>query len=308
MKAVTVADFGTPPTLQEVPAPEPGESEVQVKVNASSLNGFDLAVVNGYLKGMMEHRFPVVLGKDFAGTVEATGPNVASVQVGDRVFGVVMKPALGDGAFGEYVTSSEKFVARTPETLDDSTVGVLGLAGAAAVDMLNALDVAEGSTVLISGATGGVGVLVIQMAAQRGARVIATAKPEDSEIVRQLGAHEVVDYTGDLTAAVRAIRPEGVDAVVHLAGDGLELAKLLVPGGRIASAVGFTAEQAPELDVHVIPVMAAPVTATLEQVAADVASGKLTVPVQETYPLPQVPQAFADFASGKVGKIAIAVA
>src|SRR5438874_1734841 len=73
MKAVATTDFGAPVTLVEIPAPEPGEGEILVRVASSSINGFDLAVANGYLKGMMEHRFPVVLGKDFAGTVEAVG-------------------------------------------------------------------------------------------------------------------------------------------------------------------------------------------------------------------------------------------
>ena len=73
MKAIATTDFGAPATLIEVPAPEPAEGEILVRVAASSINGFDLSVAKGVLKGMMEHCFPVVLGKDFAGTVEATG-------------------------------------------------------------------------------------------------------------------------------------------------------------------------------------------------------------------------------------------
>ncbi len=307
MKAIAMSDFGASPTLHDLPAPQPGEGEVLVRVKAGSLNGFDAAVVNGYLKGMMEYRFPVVLGKDFAGTVEATGPNVQAFQEGDEVFGVVMKPELGDGALGEYVTSSENFVARIPEGLDHATAGVIGLAGATAVDALNAIAPAAGDTVLISGATGGVGVAAVQLAAQRGAHVIATAKPGREKTMRDLGAHDTVDYTGDLTAAVRELRPDGVQAVIHLAGDGVELAKLLVPGGRIASALGLTSDQLPDLDVRAISIVASPVTATLEHLAGEVAAGKLTVPVQETYTLAEVPQALADFASGKLGKLAVRV-
>ena len=105
MKAIATTDFGAPATLIEVPAPEPAEGEILVRVEASSINGFDLSVAKGVLKGMMEHRFPVVLGKDFAGTVEATGPGVDDFTVGETVFGVIMKPELGHGCFGELVAT-----------------------------------------------------------------------------------------------------------------------------------------------------------------------------------------------------------
>src|SRR5437763_14221105 len=105
MKAIATTDFGAPAMLVEVPAPEPAEGEILVRVTDSSINGFDLSVAKGYLKGMMEHRFPVVLGKDFAGTVEATGPGVDNFTIGDAVFGVIMKPELGDGGFAERIAT-----------------------------------------------------------------------------------------------------------------------------------------------------------------------------------------------------------
>src|SRR5205085_4869385 len=105
MKAIATTDFGAPASLVEVPAPAPGEGEILVRVASSSINGFDLSVASGRLKGMMEHRFPVVLGKDYAGTVEAVGPGVDDFAEGDTVFGVVMKPDLGDGSFGERIAT-----------------------------------------------------------------------------------------------------------------------------------------------------------------------------------------------------------
>lgn len=102
-----------------------------------------------------------------------------------------------------------------------------------------------GETVLIAGATGGVGALAIQHAAAAGARVIATARPGvATDFVRQLGAAEAVDYTGDLSGQVRAVAP-GVPAVVHLAGDGAQLAGLLTPDGRLASTIGFGPDRHP---------------------------------------------------------------
>jgi NADPH:quinone reductase-like Zn-dependent oxidoreductase len=127
MKAIAITGHGTQPTLQDnLPSPDPAPGEVLVRVRASSLNGFDLAVVNGYLQGVMEHRFPVVLGKDFAGTVEGTGAGVDGFAPGEAVFGVVMKPYLGDGGLGELVTTPSMFVAKGPAGVELATAGALG--------------------------------------------------------------------------------------------------------------------------------------------------------------------------------------
>lgn len=104
MHSIALADLESPPALLDLPVPEPDPGEVLVRVHTASVNGFDLAVASGILKDVMEHRFPAVLGKDFAGTVEAVGEGVTRVVVGDEVFGTVMKPFVGDGSFAEYVT------------------------------------------------------------------------------------------------------------------------------------------------------------------------------------------------------------
>ena len=309
MRAVAIDDFGAAPALRDLPKPEPGPGEVLVRIRASSINGFDLAVAGGMLKGMMEHRFPVVLGKDFAGTVEAIGEGVTRFAVGDQVFGVVMKPELGDGAFGEYVAVGEGFgITHIPAGLDVAGAGALGLAGTAALMSVNAVDPAAGETVLVCGATGGVGAHVVQVAAARGAEVIATARPgEEADLVRGLGAAHTVDYTGDVPDAVRSVRSEGVHAVVHLAGDGLQLAELLVDGGRIASTLGLGPDQLADRDVTATAVIATPDAATLDRLAADVAAGRLRVPITRTYQLAEVPKALADFAGGTLGKLAVTI-
>lgn len=306
MKAIVTSDQGSHPRLAEVPTPQPGPGEVLVKVQASSVNGFDTAVAAGYLTGMMEHRYPVVLGKDFAGTVEAVGDGVTDFTIGDAVFGVVTKPFLGDGGFGEYVTVlAEIGIAALPDGTDPAAAGALGLAGTAAADALAAVSPQAGETVLVSGATGGVGAIAIQYAAAAGARVIATARPgEEADFVCGLGAVETVDYTGDVAAQVRQITPDGVDVVLHLAGDGAALAQLLTDKGRLASTLGLGADQHPAATA----IMATPSTATLDRLAADLAAGRLRVPIVRTYQLEEVPAAFGDFATGTLGKIAITVA
>ncbi|MEV6491329.1 NADP-dependent oxidoreductase [Actinoplanes sp. NPDC051633] len=306
MKAVVTTEKGAKPEVTEVAAPQPGAGEVLVKVQASSVNGFDLSVAGGHVVGMMEHRFPVVLGKDFAGTVEAIGDGVTRFSVGDRVFGVVTKAFLGDGGFGEYVTVSEEIgVAKLPEGVDVAAAGAVGLAGTAAVDALDAVTPQTGEIVLISGATGGVGAIAIQYAVAAGATVIATARPgEEADFVRGLGAHEVVDHTGDLLAQVRRASPAGVDVIVHLAGDGSVLSELLTEKGRIASTIGYGPDQHPAATF----IMANPAPGTLNRLADDLAAGRITVPIERTYPLDAVPDAFGAFAGGTRGKISITVA
>ncbi|MFF7337382.1 NADP-dependent oxidoreductase [Streptomyces sp. NPDC008163] len=309
MRAVALNEVPSAPAVTDVEPPRPEAGELLVKVAVSSVNGFDAATAAGWLQGMMEHRFPLVVGKDFAGTVEALGEGVEGFAVGDEVFGVVMKPFLGSGSLAEYVTVSAGYgIAHVPAGLDIKDAGALGLAGTAAFDSLTALNVAKDETVLVSGATGGVGALAVQLAAAQGARVIATARPgAESDFVASLTDADVavVDFTGDLAAQVRALAPEGVDTALHLAGDGVQLAALLKPGGRIVSTLGLTPEAVTAQDVSVHGVMAEPDAQTLTTLAEKAASGALRVPVTATFPLEQAADAFAAFGAGTLGKIAV---
>ncbi|WP_155355013.1 NADP-dependent oxidoreductase [Acrocarpospora macrocephala] len=313
MRAVTLNSVPATPAVTEIPTPHPEAGEVLVKVAVSSINGFDASTAAGYLQQMMEHRFPLVVGKDFAGTVEALGEGAEGFAVGQAVFGVVMKPFLGTGSLAQYVTVPAGYgIAPIPEGLAVQEAGALGLAGTAALDSVNAVAPADGETVLISGATGGVGALAVQLAAARGARVIATARPgAEADFVTGLTEHTVhlVDFSGDMQAEVRALAPEGVDAVLHLAGEGSQLAGLLRPGGRIASTLGLTSDAVTGSvhggDVTVHTIMADPNPQTLAVLAEQTVSGALRVPVTATYPLEQAPEAFAAFGAGALGKLAV---
>lgn len=309
MRAVTLDSVPATPAVTEVDPPSPEAGELLVKVAASSVNGFDASTAAGYLQGMMEHRFPLVLGKDFAGTVEAVGEGVEGFAVDDVVFGVVTKPFLGTGSLAHYVTVPAAIgVAPIPAGVKVEDAGALGLAGTAALDSLNAVEPSEGETVLISGATGGVGALAVQLAAARGAKVIATARPgAESDFVTGLTKEQVhlVNFTGDLQAQVREIAPDGVDAVLHLAGDGAQLSGLLRPGGSIASTIGLAQDGVEGQDVTVHTVWAVPSAKTLTALAELAASGALRVPVTATYPLEQAAEAFAAFGTGALGKLAV---
>jgi len=167
---------------------------VLVRVEASSVNGFDLGVASGMVKGMIEYELPIVLGRDYGGTIEAVGPGVTGFEVGDPVFGVFMKMTLGAfGTFSELVAAPAMFAAKIPNGLAVESAAAPALAGAPALAAIDAIDPKPDETVLISGATGGVGSFAVQLAKERGATVIATAKPEDADYVTSLGADETVD-------------------------------------------------------------------------------------------------------------------
>jgi NADPH:quinone reductase-like Zn-dependent oxidoreductase len=307
MPAIAIDDFGTRPALHELPRPEPAEGEVLVRVQASSINGFDVAVSRGTI-GDMPYEFPIILGRDFAGTVEAVGAGVTGFELGGRVFGVNMKPRLGkplhDGTFAEFTSVPAEFVATIPDQVTNEAAGALGLAGSAAHAAVDAVALGAGATVLVSGATGGVGAFAVQLAKARGATVIATATHEFSEYVTELGADETVDHTDDLAAAVHSSHPDGVDAIVHLAGDIHALAGLLKPGGRAASTLA--------VDGRVRAAAVTRVNATLERPAfeslvASVDEGRLIVPIRATYALADVPTALDDFTRGSHGKLSIRI-
>lgn len=307
MKAVVLKDFHQPLAVIETGTPEPEPNEVRVRVEAASVNGFDLSVAASRLKGAVEHRFPVVLGKDFAGTVDAVGADVSGYSVGDRVFGVVTKDFMGDGSFAEYVTVPVAVgIAKLPDSIGFTEGAALGLAGTAAVDAVDAAGIRDGATVVVIGATGGVGQQALQLAVRAGATVTATAStPEEVELVKQLGAAHTVDYTGDVAAQMRTLYPEGVDVVLHFAGDPALLVPVVRPGGVFVSTMLRSTEDVPAEGFRVASIYANPSASTLERVARN-QTGQLTkVTVQRIYPLEQTADAFRDFAAGTLGKLVI---
>ena len=183
MRAFVLTDFGTAPELVDLDLPEPAEGEVRVRVHAASVNGFDIAVANSYLKDMMEHRFPVVLGKDFAGIVDARRPRR------DRLPG--RRPGLRRGHQalpGRRLVRRVRHRAhrgrprrRCPTAIDFVTGAALGLAGPPRSPRSTPPSSQPGQSVLVAGATGGVGNQVVQLAAKAGPQVVATAASDDGE-------------------------------------------------------------------------------------------------------------------------------
>jgi NADPH:quinone reductase-like Zn-dependent oxidoreductase len=308
MKAFAITARDTQPTIEDLPTPEPASGEVLIEVEASSVNGFDLSVAAGHVWDMIPHEFPVVLGRDLVGTVTGVGEGVEDFAVGDRVGGVIPGMALGPrtGTLAEYVAVPAAAVTRVPAGVEAHQAAVVGLAGIAAHDALEALNIQAGDTVLISGATGGVGSIAVQLAAAAGATVIATAQPgQEDEYVRSLGAAHTLDYTADLTAALQELGQQGVDKAVHAAGDAATLGATVKTGGVIASTRGATTEEIGREDVTIVAIMAAATADKLATLLGQVAAGKLRVNVETAIPLERAPEAFAAFAAGTLGKVLI---
>ena len=274
MKAVTLDAFDTPPRPRDdLPAPTPAPNEVLVRVHASSVNPADNGIAAGMLKQMgLEYEFPVILGRDYAGVVEQVGSDVTRYRVGDAVFGFLLhaNPTAHDGSWAELIAvPQDMFIGRAPEGVDVAIAGATPLAGITALLALDALDLSDGDTVLIVGATGGVGSLAVQLAARAGATVVAPALAEDEAYLRELGLSELLPRDGDLAAAVRDQHPDGFDAVLEL-------------------------------------VMAAPTPENLERLARLLADGTLRVHIQDTYELAQAPDALTALATTHTqGKLAI---
>ncbi|MEV0688096.1 NADP-dependent oxidoreductase [Nocardia sp. NPDC050378] len=307
MRAVNVPAAGEQPQLTDLPTPTPGEGTVLVRVVAAGLNPIDNGIASGMMAQMgMEQRYPVTLGRDAAGVVQALGPGVDHLRVGDEVFGhILLAPPISAGTLADYAVLPAAAVTVKPAGLDFVTAAALPLAGAAAADSITAVDAQPGQTILVNGASGGVGAFAVQLLSARGVTVIATGTADDVERLTALGAAAVVDYTADPVAEqVRARHPEGVDALINLAGydPGQVPVAAVREGGKVASTTVLPEQSAlAAAGLTGTSVMAAPVTETIAALGAQAAAGDLRVPIAEVVTLDQAPQALADLAAGGVG-------
>jgi NADPH:quinone reductase-like Zn-dependent oxidoreductase len=312
MKAFALTAPDQPATITELPDPELAPDAIQIRVHAASVNGFDVYQASGALIGMMEHALPTVIGRDFAGVVEAVGSARSDVAVGDEVLGFIPSaPPLHDGTYADRIVISNAVLGYKPAAISFETAAALPLAGATALDAVNAVDPQPGDVVLVVGATGGVGSFAVQLCAQRGATVIATARPgEEDALVRALGASDTVDWSsGNLADRVHAQHSDGVSALIDTVnrGDAFgPVAALVRDGGRIATTLGTAdAEELAARDVQATNVMGAPTADKLATLAEAAATGSLRVEVQRTFPLDEADQALQAFAAGTVGKLVL---
>ena len=210
MKAAVIEHRGESAAIKDVADPKPGEREILIRVVAAGVNPADWKT-----RDEGERRLPFVLGQDFAGIVVDAGAHAHKYNVDERVFGI----AREHGAYAELTVVPEddhtQPVAKIPDELGDAEAAALPTAGLTALASLDALGVQAGTKLVVLGATGGVGSFAVQIARDRGAHTIGTARSDNEELARSFGVDEFVAYDrDDPVAAIKRAYPDGVDAVL----------------------------------------------------------------------------------------------
>lgn len=237
MRAVVIDRFGGPEELivRDLPEPEPGVGEVGIRVAAVAVNPVDLQTRAGtYAAYMGAIPFPMVLGWDLAGVVDAVGPGVEGRAIGDRVVAMSAQVYTGRGTYAERVVLPAELCAAAPGG-DLGTAAALPLAAVTALQALRALDLTAGQTLLVTGGAGAVGGFALQLAAHAGVRTVALVPARDADLARELGTGRVLARE-DGPAALRSTEGQ-VDGVFDTAGVVASVASVR-DGGRYVSIVG----------------------------------------------------------------------
>ncbi len=290
--------------LLDRPDPAPRRDEVQIRVEFAGVNPLDHALRSGFLPGLDGGRpFPRALGAEAAGTVVAVGEDVEGFEVGDAVFGMAL---TGGGTYAVTTVLPASNTARIPAGLSPMVAAVLPVAGTSAVDALDTLGAPAGSTILVNGVGGGVGLAVARLAAGRDLRVIGAGSTAKREHVEALGAR-FIDYTvEDVAGAARELVPEGFDGIVDLAG-GMSMRAVAPLARESRNVISVGDMSVSEIGGRFVERRID--RASLERAARLALDGHLAPVITATYPLADAPAALAAVERGHaVGKVVIQVA
>ncbi|RMI30134.1 NADP-dependent oxidoreductase [Nocardia stercoris] len=285
MRAARHEQWGSPLEIGDVARPEPAAGEIRIAMRATSVNPIDMhtGANSGYEQSM---RLPCIPGWDVAGVVDAVGYGVTRYAVGDRLYGLAWFPYPA-GTYAEYTTVPAYQLVPMPKSVSFAEAACLPMAAVTAWQMLDAVGPLAGRHVLVSGASGGVGHLAVQLAVARGATVTALARLDHHVTLRDLGAHACVDYTDP--GAVTAIGK--VDAAIDLVGYefGASLFDRVTTGGTIALATAWSIEGyravAPERGIRAASCLVEPDPMALTAIAELVDSGAVRVVVGAEFEL-----------------------
>ncbi len=302
MRAVRFAEYGGEDVLSvvEVPTPEPGPGEVLVEVKAAGINPGEAKIRSGLMHAMWPATFPSGQGSDLAGIVTQTGPGVAGVSVGDKVIGFTDDRA----SQAEYALVDVRHLTLKPPAVPWEVAGALYVAGCTAYAAVRAVELADGDTVVVAGATGGVGSIAVQLAQLAEASVIGVAGHEHHAWLVKHGVTPV-SYGDGVIDGIRAVGSR-VDAFIDtFGGDYVQIAlELGVEPSRVDTIANFGAVE--KYGVKAEGNAAGASASVLAELAALIAGGRLEVPVEATFPLTAVADAYRRLAQGHVlGKIVL---
>ncbi|MFI0258817.1 NADP-dependent oxidoreductase [Streptomyces sp. NPDC017056] len=287
MKKISFAEFGGPDVLHLIDAeePHPGPGRIRIAVRAAGVNPVDWRIREGQVLGAHPVRLPSGVGLDAAGVVDEIGEGVEGIAVGDHVFGE------GASTYAEFAVLSAW--ARMPENLTYEEAAGYPSVVETALRIIREVGVQPGQTLLVSGASGGVGSAVLQIARDRGITVIGTAGAANQDYLRSLGALATTYGQG----WVERVRQLGrADAALDLAGSGV-LPELVELTGDPQKVVSIADLGAPEFGVRFSGV-AGSVPEALAEAARLISQGKLHIPVEKTYSLADAPSAHIDSQAG----------
>jgi NADPH:quinone reductase-like Zn-dependent oxidoreductase len=294
--------------IGELDLPVVQEGEVLVRIKAAAVNPVDSAVREGWLSAFLPLNFPVIPGWDVAGVVEECGFSARRFKPGDEVYAYARRPTVQHGTFAQYMVIPESYLALKPKNLSFEEAAGIPLVGLTAYQSLfDAGHLQAGQTVLILGASGGVGSLGIQLAKDKGATVIGVASHKNHKFMQDLGADHTIDYKDThVGQAVKAIFPDGVDLIFD-AASGETLAQsleALKPSGKLVSILN----QGQDLDksINFQYVFVEPNSTQLEHLRQLAEAGKIKVHVSGTYTLDQTAEAMRQIETHHTtGKIVI---
>ena len=301
-RAVVIERFGSADVLHTalVPLPPVGPTQVRLRVLAAAVNPVDIGtraggIIQGTVYPALAARFPMVLGWDAAGVIEEVGSEVRGWATGDQVVIMVHQVATQWGTYAEQMVVSAEQLAPYPGTVDPPVAAALPLAGLTALKAINALSLSAGEKVFINGPLGAVGRLAVQLARQRGARVVGMVRSTEREQAQALGIEWLIERDSDIATQIQAITGGPVDAAVDVVGGTVATATLdaVRDGGRYATVIPRL-EPGPGTPVRcIIPQMIwiTPNPAGLHDLSALLAKGILSIPIGATFALDQAAEA-----------------
>ena len=311
MRAFAYDSYGGAGSIHELPDPTPQAGQVRVRVRAASLNPYDNFVVQGYMKDRMPTQLPLVPCADLSGTIDMVGPGVENFKIGDPVFGVTGR-MIGEGTLAELTTASSTTIAMRPGAIQDTEAAAMPLAGVSALMSVEAADPKPKDVVVVVGASGGIGGYAVQLAAIRGAHVVAVTSKGHEEYVRKLGAEEVIDRgAGDVLEALKSRHAGGVVAIIDTFSDAPGLARLsqaVRKGGRVTSMRGAASvEELGKRGINAVNIGTQVNTARLGELARLRTEGKLQSPQIRTFTLDHAGDAFTAIGQSGGGKLVVTI-